>query len=257
MYNRKPSTAVPARPAGGGGEIPEVLKDMLKGGLSLLWRGFEYARDLETDGWKFAVGRDLLCQSGLSDIDLRWLIARGYVEIAPSTAANVGEGQLRAINFPPDLDNSGFVLTKAGAALAVQLLSPPLARASSVQSENMMLGRVPAVSSEVVMALGAIKQKPSWDRERKELRFGQWIIKQFRWLAVNQETILMAFEEEGWPLRIDDPLPRKLNQDPKHRLHDTIKCLNRNHKKRLIRFNGDGTGEGILWTLLECAELGS
>jgi hypothetical protein len=58
----------------------------------------------------------------------------------------------------------------------------------------------------------------------------------------------MAFEEDGWPPRIDDPLPQKLNQDPKSRLHDTIKCLNRNHRKRLIRFSGDGTGEGVVWT---------
>src|SRR5438067_293599 len=64
-------------------ELPVVLKEMLKGGLALLWRSFEYARDLHTVGWEFAVGCDALHEAGLSAIDLRWLIARGYVECAP------------------------------------------------------------------------------------------------------------------------------------------------------------------------------
>ena len=60
----------------------------------------------------------------------------------------------------------------------------------------------------------------------------------------------MAFEEEGWPAKIDDPLAPQSQQDPKRRLHDTIKCLNRNQKNELLHFRGDGTGEGILWELV-------
>jgi len=65
-----------------------------------------------------------------------------------------------------------------------------------------------------------------------------------------QEVILMAFEEEHWPPRIDDPLPVHPDLIPKRRLHDTIKSLNRNQKTCLIRFRGDGTGEGIRWELI-------
>jgi hypothetical protein len=65
-----------------------------------------------------------------------------------------------------------------------------------------------------------------------------------------QEAILMAFEEEQWPPRIDDPLPGHPDLLPKRRLHDTIKSLNRNQKNSLIRFMGDGTGEGIRWELI-------
>ena len=36
-------------------------------------------------------------------------------------------------------------------------------------------------------------------------------------------------------------------QDPKRRLSDTIKCLNRKQANSLIHFRGDGTGEGIVW----------
>ena len=60
-------------------------------------------------------------------------------------------------------------------------------------------------------------------------------------------AILAAFEEEGWPSRIDDPLPPQPEQDSKRRLSDTIKCLNRKQASPLIHFRGDGTGEGVVW----------
>ncbi len=69
--------------------------------------------------------------------------------------------------------------------------------------------------------------------------------------AANQEAILAAFQEEGWCPRIDDPLAPKLNQDSKRRLHDTINSLNRNQKHALIRFLGDGKGEGVRWGFVE------
>jgi hypothetical protein len=88
---------------------------------------------------------------------------------------------------------------------------------------------------------------PHWDRDRQELRFGDILVKQFKVPAPNQEIILSSFEEEGWPARIDDPLPPQPNQDSKRRLHDTINALNRSHRQPLIRFLGDGSGEGIRW----------
>ena len=91
------------------------------------------------------------------------------------------------------------------------------------------------------------KPVPHWDSSRHELRLGGRLVKQFKQPSPNQETILMAFEEERWPARIDDPLPPVAEQCPKRRLHDAIKCLNRNHKSPLVRFRGDGTGEGIVW----------
>jgi hypothetical protein len=73
------------------------------------------------------------------------------------------------------------------------------------------------------------------------------LVKQFKLPSPNQEMILMALEEEHWPVRIDDPLPPSKKLDAKQRLHDTIKNLNRNQKQRLIRFMGDGTGQGVRW----------
>ncbi len=92
--------------------------------------------------------------------------------------------------------------------------------------------------------------KPHWDCDRHELIVSGSVVKRFRWPAANQETILGVFEEEHWPSRIDDPLPRTNGLDPKRRLADTIKCLNRNQHSNLLKFRGDGTGEGVLWDIL-------
>ena len=66
------------------------------------------------------------------------------------------------------------------------------------------------------------------------------LIKEFKVPAKNQELILAAFEEQNWPEGIDDPLPPSGEIEPKRRLHDAIIRLNRSHKKRLIRFGGNG-----------------
>ena len=66
----------------------------------------------------------------------------------------------------------------------------------------------------------------------------------------NQELILAAFEESGWPPRLDDPLPPVPDMDSKRRLRDATARLNGNQKRRLIRFHGDGSGRGLCWEFL-------
>jgi hypothetical protein len=96
---------------------------------------------------------------------------------------------------------------------------------------------------------------PQWDAEYRALRVGGCVIKEYRVPSTSQEAILTAFQEEAWPHRIHDPLPPLDNIEPKTRLHDTIKRLNRHHKQRLIRFHGDGTGEGVCWDYVDSAIL--
>lgn len=91
---------------------------------------------------------------------------------------------------------------------------------------------------------------PTWDSQRRELRINGTTVKRFKWTAVNQEAVLAVFEEEGWPLRIDDPLPPHPEQNSKRRLSDTIKCLNRKQQNKRIHFRGDGAGEGVTWELV-------
>jgi hypothetical protein len=73
------------------------------------------------------------------------------------------------------------------------------------------------------------------------------IVKRFRVPAANQELILMAFEEEGWPPHLSDPLPGKGEVPAKRRLSDAIKNLNAHQCRHRLRFHGDGRGLGVFW----------
>lgn len=80
-------------------------------------------------------------------------------------------------------------------------------------------------------------QKPSWNRKKRTVYCHGREIKRVRSLKVAKNVVLIldAFQEEGWPDRIDSPLP----DDPKT-LHDTITSLNRNLIS--IKFTSDGDG---------------
>ena len=105
------------------------------------------------------------------------------------------------------------------------------------RSESFRLGRTTQRVAEV----------PHWDQAMRILRVGERVVKQYRVPSPNQEAVLTVFQEEGWPPRIDDPLSPVPDGFPKDRLRDTIRYLNKGQKNRLIRFRGDGTGEGVLW----------
>jgi hypothetical protein len=76
-------------------------------------------------------------------------------------------------------------------------------------------------------------------------------VKWYRAPAASQETILAAFQEDGWPGRIDDPLPWVDGLGPQERLHEAVKGLNRGQLARLLEFRRDGTGEGVTWLARE------
>ena len=94
------------------------------------------------------------------------------------------------------------------------------------------------------------KDKPSF-RERT-LMLGNVLIKQYAQPSVdspgyptNQELVLLAFEEEGWPRCIDDPLRPPSNSDGmdlKRRRLETARSINRRMKVNLIRFRPEPNG---------------
>jgi hypothetical protein len=94
------------------------------------------------------------------------------------------------------------------------------------------------------------RKKPRWIAERRELWFGNTIIKRFRTPAANQETLLTVFEEENWTHRIDDPFPSgHQTVMAMERLRSTVKALNQHHvTPNVVRFEMDGTGQAVLWT---------
>jgi hypothetical protein len=217
--------------------------------FSLLLQASDYSTELACDGWDFAVELDLLRRSGLTNSDIRWLLVKGLlihaVELVPPPA-----GKRRAFAVCQSLalqERSCFILTPEGVrfALAFDVAPHDADRILPVAAESLALPT--AVETPGSEAEAGI---PYWDKDRRMLLFRNQIVKQFKVPAPNQELLLAAFQEEGWPHHIDDPLPRVGLIDPKRRLHDTIATLNRNQRARLLRFFGDGHAQGLCWEAL-------
>lgn len=223
-----------------------------KSGLKLLLEARDFAEDLQRNFWDFALEIETLRSRGLTHTDLRWLVCKGYLEQASEILP--GSGQERrfrdggALTFT---ETACFVITDVGRELFRQFVDAapvpsPVASSNNSGDSN---GRGRAPSPVALTSSGELQ--PYWDRDRQELRVGDCVVKQFKVPAPNQEIILAVFQEERWSVRIDDPLPPRADLEPKRRLHDTINSLNRNQKRSLIRFLGDGTGQGVRWEFAE------
>ncbi len=133
-----------------------------------------------------------------------------------------------------------FVLTEAGVQLAAARRPQP----PSFPPDEPPPGRPREKPQGHARRAASV---PLWDHDRRILCMDGCVVKQFKVPSPSQESILAAFEEEGWPAAIDDPLPPHPEQDPKQRLRSTIQSLNANQKNPLLRFRGDGSGQRILW----------
>jgi hypothetical protein len=207
--------------------------------LAMMREAYDYAVGLHRPSWDFAVEIALLRRRGLSHSDLRWLVCRGIAEHRAEVDAP--EEDRRAFVETGSLTfrkRTCFVLTAFGAEITRALHRHVALDGARVQK------LLPSPCAPVV---------PEGDNECQQLRVNGELVKQFKVPAPNQELILAAFQEEGWPPRIDDPLPPHVEQDRKRRLRDTIIALNRCQKRRLIQFIADGHGEGIRWQFFAAA----
>src|ERR1043165_5561654 len=212
----------------------QVLTVAMQHALQILLEAHACTQNLQNGTWQFAVELPTLLEAGCTRSALRWLVSQAYVEHAvETTRANAKARSFRRVTNLSMIEKTCFVLTASGLALAQGDRASP----TSERSAQAMVGTLPC-----------------WNAKLRELRVGGLLVKQFRVPAANQELILDAFQEEGWPSHLDDPLPPQTGMDPKRRLHETIDRLNRSQKHRLIRFHGDGTGRGVRWELLETAD---
>jgi hypothetical protein len=194
-----------------------------------LLEAYRCVAELEADEWDFAVEIDCLHAAGLTNTHLRWLLHRGYaLQGVERTAPGARRRRFRRVGNLSLPTATCFVLTDAGAAYA--------------------LGSVLPCGVEVTCE--EHRHTPVWDVAVRELRVGGLIVKRFKQPAANQELVLEAFQEEGWPPRIDDPLPPEAEQDPKRRLHSTISNLNRGQREIKVHFTGGGEGQSVCWRLL-------
>jgi hypothetical protein len=201
-------------------------------GSTLLLEAYRVAADMGCDPWQFAVEIEELRTAGLTNNALRWLLQKGYVRHAAEVLDAVSaERTFRTTLGRTFTPAACFLLTELGLHFAEAFVTPQPSAARTRQCD-------PPPSVAV----------PVWDSDRQELRVGSELVKQFKVPARNQETILATFQEESWPVRVDDPLPPLDGVDPKRRLHETITSLNRNQKAPLLTFHGDGSGQGVRWS---------
>jgi hypothetical protein len=223
-------------------EMQPVCSPALAEALGQLGYARACAQSTRRDTWDFAVEIDSLLAAGVTKSDLRWLVSEGYLSHAEeSSCPHDAARQFQLCQNLAFSARTCFVLTEAGAQLTT--LTPGAMALPLKRLRVSVAGGTPAE--------GGLGPKPSWDPDRRVLRVGDEIVKQFRVPSPSQEVVLAAFEEEGWPPAIDDPLPPHAEQDRKRRLSNTIQSLNASHKTPLLHFRGNGTGDRIYWELQE------
>lgn len=214
--------------------------------LALLHEALTYSRDVDLSKWDFALEIQSLRSERVTDSDLRWLSCKGYVEHADETTLpNQDRRSFRSSGHLTLSEDTCFVLTDEGYRVADEILN------SRPTSADRLPRREQRQSIDELEANGSVadpqQEQVVWDPNLRELRVGKRVVKRFRVPAPIQELILTAFQEEGWPSRIDDPLSPAPSIYPKQRLHAAINSLNRNQKIPLLHFRGDGNGSGICW----------
>lgn len=206
----------------------------LKHTLDLLLEAHECARELGQDPWQFALKLTTLREEGLTTSLCRWLLSEGYVRKAVETTRLSSRQRtfcpVAHLELPP---RSCFVLTEAGVELAHLI-------AAATGTDRPAGGSADPPTLELLQGL-----KPSWRADVRELWLGPYLVKAFHQPAPCQILLLTALEEEGWPPRIDNPFPKRGGIPAPKRLLAAIKKINRKQICPLLRFHGDGTGQGV------------
>lgn len=202
--------------------------------LRLLNDASKFANDCGQNVWEFAIELNELLDRGVSRSLLRWFVCRNLIEhrIESRTCGDTRRQFFEAHNLLFDAQ-SCFVLSSLGHEALASLVR-------KFESIN------PFDNRQESHMNNSPKEQPVWCSDTRVLKIGGQVVKHFKWPAPNQEILISAFAEMGWPEQIDDPLPQT-EVCPKRRLHDTIKCLNRNQVNALIKFRGDGTGRAARW----------
>jgi hypothetical protein len=98
----------------------------------------------------------------------------------------------------------------------------------------------PAAAAKPLRRRRARSPRPRWKSDLGELWLGDTLCKRYRQRAERQRLVLEAFQEDGWPSRIDSPLPA----GDRAVLSNTLRRLNTGNAQ--IVFESDGR-EGIIW----------
>jgi hypothetical protein len=208
-------------------------------GMALLLEAFDCARDAGSSPWDYAIGVPQLREAGVSNSSLTWLLQKEYAEhLVESTVPGDVKRVFRSVETSLLSERSCLVLSETGALFVGSLFRSACSGTGCGSAESPDIEPLAPQVDE--------SAKPHFDATRRRFLVGAELVKQFRGRIANQERLLSAFEEEGWPPCVDDPLPgpkEKSNQ----RLHDTVKALNHHQIVPRVHFFRDGTGERVCW----------
>jgi len=206
--------------------LPSEVPASIAPGLDALVEGYRYARELGLRTWSFAVEVSYLRHLGLSNNDLRWLASVRAVEYAvETTKSNSFERTFRRFRRLTFSRRLCLILSPPGAVWAEQLVSIAEQRVAREQALAEPVCVEPASATVVA---------PTWDRNRHELRLSSKVVKRFTVPSRDAETILVAFEESGWPKQLQNPLGDSVTSVAE-RLLSAVEILNR-QQHRLIHF---------------------
>jgi hypothetical protein len=201
--------------------------------MAVLLQATTLAHRARQSPWEFGVDGPLLIAAGLTQEQFQWLADEKYVQLTEQvTRQSNGATACRQMVLAQLHGKKRVVLTAAGEKAARSLCRVV------VQQAALLPGRNGDCRARLV---------PTWDKANHRLSLAGFLIKVFKRPAPNQQLILAAFQELGWPRSIDDPLAPRPRTNPKHRLHDTIEDLKQHQITPLINFFGDGTGRGVGW----------
>jgi hypothetical protein len=190
--------------------VESACQPGLRALLSLLVGAYRCAGLLGRPPQDFPCRWAQLRRTGVEEEVVRDLVAGGQLEVRPPAEAG-------GLEHPWD-PRTRLVLTSGGAELAFRVLE----------------------EAHPEWAEGG--PRPRWDARTREVWFRSRLVKRLRRTAPNQECVLAAFEETGWPRRMDDPLPRGAD-----RLRETVKSLNRGQLWPALRFTIEADGQGLRW----------
>lgn len=226
----------------------------------MLRDAWELAGDIGCDLWQLAVEIDDLRSAGLTNNDLRWMIENHLVQHSEeATTPEQRRRRFRRIHSLAITPRACFVLTEdgyrfaSGSHHADMALVVRAAVNGAAHTRNEVDSPCACHSSKGTSLADAqfgAGPLPCWNARLHELSLGRQIVKRFTHPAPAQEMIFSAFEEEGWPAAIDDPLPAQFEQDPKRRLHYTVRNINRGQTPFRIRFFINGNGETVRWRIV-------
>ena len=89
---------------------------------------------------------------------------------------------------------------------------------------------------------------PRWDGRRRELWYGERLVKHFQRVGAVQECILTSFERRQWPESIENPLAGRCEAHEGEKLHNAVTHLNRTQDEPLLHFRAARGDRQVNWS---------